>query len=163
VTQIENTINLLSRSLETLKMTLADFSDADMLVRPCPGANHAAWQLGHLTNAETGMVNAVQPGALPAAPAGFVEKFKKETASVADPKFFPGKAELVDAFSKARAATIAWAQSLSQADLDRPAPEKFLRFAPTVGLMLLMMPSHVMMHTGQFQVIRRKLGKPTLF
>jgi len=27
---------------------LADLSDADLLVRPVPAANHAAWQLGHL-------------------------------------------------------------------------------------------------------------------
>ena len=36
----------LSRNLDFLKATLADFSDAEMLARPCPGANHAAWQVG---------------------------------------------------------------------------------------------------------------------
>jgi hypothetical protein len=36
-------------------------------------------------------------------------------------------------------------------------------FAPTVGHLVTMTISHFMMHTGQFQVIRRKLGKPLLF
>src|SRR5437899_1498327 len=46
------TIELLAKSLagnlEMLKTHLADFSDDDMMVRPVPGANHAAWQVGHL-------------------------------------------------------------------------------------------------------------------
>jgi hypothetical protein len=36
-------------------------------------------------------------------------------------------------------------------------------FAPTVGHLVLMIASHIMMHVGQMQVIRRKLGKPLLF
>src|SRR5437899_1995015 len=33
----------LKRSFDMLNMTLSDFSDADMFVRPCPGANHPTW------------------------------------------------------------------------------------------------------------------------
>jgi hypothetical protein len=36
-------------------------------------------------------------------------------------------------------------------------------FAPTTGHLALMTASHIMMHVGQLQVIRRKLGKPLLF
>src|SRR5271170_7679494 len=60
MTQMELSADVLTRNLEMLRMTLADFSDADMLVRPCPGANHAAWQLGHLTAAETRMTGMFQ-------------------------------------------------------------------------------------------------------
>ena len=35
---------------------LADLTDADLLVRPVPGANHIAWQLGHLLISEHDMV-----------------------------------------------------------------------------------------------------------
>src|SRR6516164_9063686 len=34
------------------KMFLADLSDADLLVRPVPGANHIAWQFGHVLCSE---------------------------------------------------------------------------------------------------------------
>jgi hypothetical protein len=42
-------------------------------------------------------------------------------------------------------------------------PEALQGFAPTVGHLAYVLPVHVMMHLGQVQVIRRKLGKPVLF
>jgi uncharacterized damage-inducible protein DinB len=155
--------DLLAPNLEMLKMTIADFSDADMLARPTPLANHAAWQIGHLAVAERNLVNAFQPGAVPELPAAFAAKFTKETSKVNDPAAFPKKAELMDALYNTRQATIAWAKGLSEADLDKPGPEKMKNFAPTIGHLLAMTPAHTMMHMGQFQVIRRALGKPVIF
>ena len=154
---------VLSRNLEMLKMHLADFSDQDMLVRPVPGANHVAWQLGHLANSEHNMVNAVSPGATPPLPAGFAEKFNKETAKLDDAKAFPSKAEILDTLTKVRTASIAWVKTLSEADLQRPTPERLQRLAATVEQMLILMPSHIAMHIGQIQVLRRKLGRPVMF
>ena len=58
-----------AKNLEMVKMTLADFSDAEMLVRPVPGANHANWQLGHLVVSEVHIIGAL--GAkMPELPAG---------------------------------------------------------------------------------------------
>jgi hypothetical protein len=105
----------------------------------------------------------VKPDCAPELPAGFAEKFKKETARNDDPNFFPKKAELLDMFSKVRAATVAWARDLSPADLEKPAPEKLRGWAPTTAHLVAAIPGHVMMHVGQFQVSRRKLGKPVLF
>ena len=163
MTQTQLLADLLKGNLEFVKMTVADFSDADMLVRPCPGANHAAWQLGHLTNSESGALAMFAPEKARPAPAGFKEKFTKETARIDDPKFFPGKAELIEAFSGARLATMEWAKSLSPADLERPSPDKVRSWAPTIGHYVAMTPVHVAMHVGQFQVIRRRLAKPVLF
>lgn len=154
--------DVLARTLEMVKSTLADFSDADMLVRPAPGANHAAWQLGHMINSETNMVNAFRPGAAAPLPPGFAEKFAKEKASADSPADFLPKAELIAALERTRAASIAWVKSLSPQDMDQPAPEKLRRFATTAGHLAAMMPIHTTMHLGQFQVIRRKLGKPVL-
>ena len=162
MTEIEFAVALIQRSGEMMKGTLNDFSDADMLQRPCPGANHAAWQLGHLTNSEANTIRAVNPSAAVALPEGWAEKFKKSTASIDDPKAFPSKVELLATFSKVRAGTIAWAKSLKPADFDQPAPERMRAFAPTIGALVGIIPMHLMMHMGQFQVIRRKLGKPVL-
>ncbi|MDB5291772.1 MAG: hypothetical protein JWL69_3013 [Phycisphaerales bacterium] len=155
--------DMLLPNLEMMKMTIADFSEADMLVRPTPAANHAAWQLGHLAVAESHLVNMFQPGAVPEIPAAFMAKFTKETSKVNDPAAFPKKAELLDALTNARLATIAWAKGLSDADLAKPGPEKMKGFAPTIGHLIAMTPCHTMMHVGQFQVIRRALGKPVIF
>jgi hypothetical protein len=160
---VELMADVLKGNADFLKMTLADFSDADMLARPAPGANHAAWQLGHLIVGEASMVNMVKPGAAPELPAGFADKFKKETATKDNPADFPSKAELLGQFEKVRAATVAWTKGLTEADLAQPCPEKLQRFAPTVGHLVAMTPIHVGMHVGQFQVTRRKLGKPVLF
>src|SRR5271170_6320056 len=95
MTSNELMIAALAGNLDMLKNHIADFSDQDMLVRPVPNANHTAWQLGHLCGSEAWMINQVTPGAVPPGPAGFAEKFKKETASIDDPKAFPSKAEII--------------------------------------------------------------------
>jgi len=163
MTQIELCADVLSRNFDTLKWTLDDFSDADLLVRPCPGANHVAWQLGHLIVAETRLVNGITPGAMPELPAGFADHFNKETASNDDPAFFPRKAPLMEQFSKTRQGTLKWVASLTVADLDKPMTGPIAQRVPTIGHLVAMLPGHVLMHLGQFQVIRRKLGKPILF
>ena len=52
---------------------------------------------------------------------------------------------------------------VSEADLDKPTTGSIAKFVPTLGGLLLMHSTHVMMHAGQFTVVRRKLGKPVLF
>src|SRR3954463_7131574 len=153
----------LTRSLEMMKMTLADFTDADMLVRPTAGANHAAWQLGHLTASEARMVAAAAGKAEPELPAGFAEKFKKDKAGSNDPAAFPKKADLLDAFATVRKASIGWATSLTSEQLEQPAPESIRAFCPAIGHMPGVLAEHAAMHIGQFQVIRRALGKRVFF
>jgi hypothetical protein len=152
----------LSRNLDMLKMTLADLSDADLLVRPAPGANHAAWQLGHLATAEARMVAAAK-GVSPELPAGFPERFKKETAQSDDAAAFPKKQELIDTFAKVRATSIEWAKTLTPEQMSKDSPESIRAFCPKVGHIPGILTEHAAMHLGQFQVLRRKLGKPVLF
>lgn len=154
---------VVSGAVGMLKMTLADFSDADMLVRPTPAANHAAWQLGHLIAADAMMIHGVTPDAAPELPAGFASKFTRATATIDDASAFPTKAELFAVYDAVSASTAKWIKGLNDAQLAQPAPESMRRMAPTVGHLVLMFASHAGMHMGQFQVIRRKLGKPLLF
>lgn len=156
-------VQLLAGNVGFLKGTLADFSDVDMFARPVPSANHATWQIGHLILSETNMVNSIKPGALPELPAGFKEKFSKANSKDDDAASFPKKDELLALFEKTRAATVEWAKALTPADMQLPTNETLARFAPTVGHVAYMIPNHVSMHVGQFQVIRRALGKPVLF
>lgn len=154
--------DMLSRGVNLVNRTVSDFSDADMLVRPAPAANHAAWQIGHLINSEVNLVNMIIPGAVPAQPDDFRRKFSKETARLDDPAAFPGKAELLERFAQVRKNTVEWVRGLSDADRDRPAPPQIAGFAPTAGHLALVIPEHTAMHVGQIQAIRRVLGKPHL-
>jgi hypothetical protein len=156
-------VDILERSVGIVKQHLADFSEAEMFVRPCPGANHAAWQLGQVISAEPRLIEVVAQGVHPALPEGFAQRFTKETAGIDDPSKFPTKAELLEQFERIRGATIQWVKGLSDEQLAQPTPEKWHGFANTAGDMALMQAMHSVMHLGQIQVIRRKLGKPVLF
>src|SRR5262245_4181861 len=82
---------------------LADLSDADLLVRPVPGANHIAWQLGHLIASERNLARQVPGTTYPTFPEGFAERHTKET-STSDAGFFT-KAEYLAQLDATRQAT----------------------------------------------------------
>jgi hypothetical protein len=150
----------LQQTLGMLKMHLADFSDAELFIRPVPGANHANWQVGHLIASEAHMVSACG-AAIPELPVGFAQLYAKETAGIDDPSRFKTKAELLAQFETTHAAAVAFAQTATAAQLDAPSPMP--EFCPTVAAVLGMLTGHITMHIGQIQVLRRKLGKPLLF
>jgi hypothetical protein len=141
---------------------LSDLSDADMLVRPVPGANHAAWQLGHLITGEIGLLANVPGGSQLELPAGFAERHGKEAAAAEPPKNFLNKAEYLALFKKVREQTFAKLDKLLDADLDKPNTGRIAEIAPTIGDLFLLVANHQMMHGGQLVVLRRKLGKPVL-
>jgi hypothetical protein len=144
-------------------MYLSDLTDADLLARPVPGANHIAWQLGHLLLSGYRIVEAVAPGALPALPADFAEKYTTETAALDDPAAFHTKQVYLDAYEQQWSAIRKALDGVSEADLDKPAPEQFRSFLKSVGHAFSLQASHWLMHAGQWAIIRRKLGRPPLF
>ena len=157
--------NALTSTHYLLKWFLSDLSDADLLVRPVPGANHIAWQVGHLINSERAMLAKYVPGAsLPELPAGWTEQHSnKEGAAKESSDGFRTKAEYLSLFNNLRELTVTAVDRLSDADLDRPNTGNMAKFAPTLGELLLLQSNHTMMHVGQFSAVRRKLGKPVLF
>lgn len=161
--QNELLVDVLRRDIGFLKMTIGDMTDADLLQRPVPAANNGLWQIGQVVAAEAMMVNACAGKTVIELPAGFSEKYTKATASVNDPAKLGTKAELVAELEKARDKTCTWLGTLSAADLAKPAPEMMRSMCPTVGHLVHLFLSHVAMHVGQIQVLRRKLGKPILF
>ena len=144
-----------------IDMSLKDFSDADMFFRPAKTANHAIWQMGHLANSVRGMVTTCDPSV--AFPFEDDTRFGKSKASIDDPAFFPGRAELLARFDLAMDTAAGWVAKLSDAELAKPTPERMQSFAPTVANAAMLIASHPFMHIGQFTVMRRALGKPILF
>src|SRR4051812_16599167 len=95
---------LLTANASILKNYLSDLTDADLLVRPDPGANHIAWQLGHLIAAEATFFTSKVPGAKsPELPAGFAERHGKDRAANDGADGFLTKAEYLAAYDKVRA------------------------------------------------------------
>ncbi len=143
---------------------LSDLADGDLLVRPAPGANHIAWQMGHFIVSETRLVT--QPtfkAVYPELPAGFEKQHGAETSGREPATGFATRVEYVDLFTKVRQATLAGLNGMKDGDLDAPTVGPMASFAPTLGALLLLSSNHSLMHAGQFSVVRRKLGKPVLF
>jgi hypothetical protein len=142
---------------------LGDLSDADLLVRPAPQANHIAWQAGHIIATEPKLAGQLPGARYPELPAGFAKQHGKETQFQDPPRGFATQAQYLALFNAMREATVNALGGLRDADLDRPTEGPMAPFAPTLGALLLLVSNHSLMHAGQFSVVRRKLGKPVLF
>ena len=141
---------------------LKDLSDADLLVRPVPEANHIAWQLGHLINSEVQMHKAIPGAATMVLPAGWSAQYTKETSRAESPASFLTKAEYLSTYRKVRAHSLEVLASLPEPILDKPTEGRLASIAPSIGSLFALIAYHPMMHVGQFVVVRRKLGKPVV-
>lgn len=159
-----NTKDALKLSIDMGRMVsigyIDDLSDAELMRRPHPQCNHIKWQLGHLIAGEHQMIEAIAPGSMPPLPAGFAEKYTKDTSASDDPAAFDSKADLLQQFEAQRAGTLAALEKTDAADFDR---QTGINYAPTVGAMYELQGSHWLMHAGQWAVVRRMLGRPPLF
>ena len=156
ITQVFEMANTITRSY------VDDLTDADLLVRAVPGANHIAWQLGHMINGTNRMLTGLGHAALKL-PAGFAEAYTKETSQSDDPAKFASHAQYAALLDQSRAAALAAIRATPESALDQPGPESMRAYAPTVGAVLTLTGEHWLMHAGQFVPIRRKLGKPAQF
>jgi uncharacterized damage-inducible protein DinB len=156
---IRSSANLSSTVLKTY---ISDLDDADLMRRPGKGCNHLAWQLGHVISSEVQLLDQIAPGNTAKLPDGFANAHSKEACGNDDPASFHGKDTYVELFDNIRAASLAALDSYPQSDLDKPAPEDFREFCPTMGDMFTLIAMHPLMHAGQFVVVRRQLGKPIL-
>lgn len=142
---------------------LNDLTDEEMMTRPTPEANHIKWQVGHLIVSENNMVGLSLPGAMPALPEGFSDRYTKEQAKIDDVAAFDSKETLMQLYQTQRMATKAALETMTTDSLDAETPEDIRHYAPTVGVAFVMQNTHWMMHAGQWAVIRRMLGREPLF
>ncbi len=159
----EAILSSLNLAREVTNMLLADLSDADLLVRPVPEANHIAWQLGHLISSEHHMMSELSESDMPALPDGFAEKYSKETSKSDDSSLFESKETYLELYGQVRKGTLATLERLSDDRLGEPAPEAYREMFKTVGGLVALQANHELMHVGQYTVVRRKLGKAAAF
>jgi hypothetical protein len=139
---------------------LQDLSDADLLVRPAPGANHIAWQIGHLIQSEQGLLKDI-PGCKPMElPAGWATQYSKDASHKDPPTGYLTTAQSLDLYKKSRENALKNLDAFPEANLDKKTEGSMADFASTLGAMFALVANHTMMHVGQFAVVRRKLGKP---
>ena len=151
----------LQMSHDVLTTYLSDLSDAEIMIRPVPDANHIAWQMGHLVASEHEMLTGAGFPA-PPLPDGFAAAHTKETSSGDHTRGFLKKAQYLEAMEAQRRATLAALDAADEADLAKAAPEAMRPYAPTIGAVFNTIGLHELMHAGQFVGVRRKLKKPVL-
>jgi uncharacterized damage-inducible protein DinB len=154
--------NTIEMSHMVIQMSLGDLDDADLLVRPVAGANHIAWQLGHMIAGTCHMLSELghPPPEIPAAVRKVADK---EAAASDDPAQFATKAEYLRLSRLVQTAALAAVDATPDASLDQPGPASMRDYAPTIASVLSLLGLHWMMHMGQITVVRRKLGKPVIF
>jgi hypothetical protein len=153
-------LRTLAMSEALTKGYLADLTAADLLIRPVPGQNHIAWQLGHLLLSEQSFVDGIKPGSSPKLPPGFEEGHAMDKTKVDDPSKYHSPEEYLKLRAAQREATKKVLADLDEAAIDAPSPEGMRQMAPTVGGVFLLIGNHDLMHLGQFVSVRRKLDKP---
>ncbi len=147
----------------TTTMVLGELSDENLLVRPVDGANHVAWQLGHLISSENMLMSGMPHADMPALPEGFAEKYTPETSKSDDKSGWETKERYVELYQQQRAATEDALEKTTGDELNQPGPEMVRAIAPTVGDVFNLMAAHELMHVGQYSVVRRKLGMKPAF
>lgn len=145
-----------------LKQYISDLNDADLMLRPSPGCNHLAWQLGHLISADSNLLEGACPGAGFQLPDGFAAAHDKNVCSCDDATKFYTKQQYLDLIETADAAVAKALGGMTNEQFDAPSPEWIRSFAPTIGQYFSLIATHSLMHAGQFAVVRRQLGKPIL-
>lgn len=136
-----------------------DLTPADFAHQPCPGANSAAWVVGHLALTLRRTAERLGVAGLPALPEGFVERFS-QTKKAADTQANLGDPPAMMAlFDTCLDAVIGAVAKLPAETLAGPSPTPS-PIATNYGEALLFGSLHVAMHGGQLSTIRRSLGKP---
>jgi hypothetical protein len=142
---------------------LSDITPQEMFARPAAGANHLAWQLGHLIAAETRLVETAAPGSMPALPAGFAERHTKDTAASDNPADFLSKDEYFKLAKSVRAATLKALENVSDSDLEKPVTGRVPPFVKRGVDCFVTAGGHWILHAGQWVVLRRYLGRDRKF
>ncbi len=157
---LSNTIEKCYRVLTTY---LSDLEDADLMVRPVPGANHIAWQLGHVIVMEQQMIE-LTGYPVPDLPDGFIEVHSPDASQCDDASAFHTKQVYLELLEQQRSSTLAALDQIAESDLEKTAPEavRLGAGARTFATVFQAIGMHMIMHASQFSVVRRKLGKPVL-
>lgn len=153
----------IQHNLKLAKMLLHryvdDLTPAEFLHQPVPGANHAAWVVGHL--ARTARIACERLGleSLPTLPEGWKEQFAatRQAATTDQPQGNP--AELLRLFDQHHDLIAAAAPSVPAAKFAEPPPITSPLFE-NMGEFLHFLGMHVALHAGQLSTVRRSLGKP---
>jgi hypothetical protein len=137
-----------------------DLAPAEFGHQPCPGANCAAWVIGHLAHTMRRVADRLGATGLPEIPAELVAKLQTTKKPAENQSGLGDPAELVRLFDTCCDAVMAAVAKVPAEQIAGPSPFP-VPIATNLGEGLLFVGClHVAMHAGQLSTIRRSLGKP---
>ncbi len=163
------TIDYIRMNLETgysmVAGLLDDMKDAPLTQPTSQGGNHPLWILGHLAYSEANILhNIMQGNENPLA--DWSDMFAGGTEPVADADRYVSWDEAWQKFQDIRKESLAYLDTLTDADLDQPSknctPGRESFFG-TIGQCFNVMALHPTMHYGQIADARRAAGRARLF
>jgi hypothetical protein len=169
----ETTMSSLQPALEQIAFArrytnnlLADIEPADWFWMPANGVTHVAWQVGHLAFAQVRMVLERVRGRRPdgddLVSEDFLRPFGRNSVPDRDPAKYPSPAEIRAVFDRVHKRVLTDMRDHPEADLDSPLLTPH-RLAKTKRDALLWCGQHEMMHAGQIGLLRRLMGKPSMW
>jgi hypothetical protein len=138
-----------------------DLTPAEFSRQPVPGANCAAWVVGHLALTLRNTLQRLGGTDLPAFPEELIAKLQTTGQSAAEQAGYGDPKALVTLFDTFVERCQAMVGSLTPSDLAETSDVR-PGFAKNRGEGLLFGSLHIAMHTGQLSTIRRSLGKPPI-
>jgi uncharacterized damage-inducible protein DinB len=149
----------LERSVAFLRDSVADLSDADLVLQPPGVPNHAAWTLGHIIHSCQAMAGelAVKPWL----PGDWESRFGYGSSPTGVAAQYPSKEALLAALAEAGRRLQNALLAMDEAALPEPLPDETVReLLPTKGHALLqVVAAHTAYHAGQLAVWRRAIGR----
>ncbi len=140
---------------------LADMLDMPLAFPTSNGGNHPTWVAGHLAYSESNLIHHVMLGNTNPL-IEWKSLFGGGSEPTADADSYPALGDLLAKWDEVHAHTLQTLDSLSDADLEKPAansPPGREDFIGTYGKVLSLVAMHPLMHRGQVSDSRRALGR----
>lgn len=137
---------------------LIDGIAADKLcAQPLPGMNHALWIAGHLATTDDYFLQEFA-GVKMTLPEKWNTLFGNGSTPTTDSSQYPSLTEVLSALENRRGAFVKWYESLSESQLAKAGPEKWSKYAPTLGDVAYFLTWHEGFHCGQLSSLRKAFG-----
>jgi uncharacterized damage-inducible protein DinB len=144
---------------QVLHRMVDDLTEGEFRHQPVPGANSAAWIVGHLAVVARRIAERLGATGLPVLTEEFIGRFSVTGKAAESQPDLGNKAELLALFDGCVEKVIEAARTVPAESLAGPSPAPG-PFATNYAEALLFGAMHVTLHCGQLSTIRRSLGKP---
>jgi DinB superfamily len=151
--------NAYTTAQKLLHVMIDDLTPEDFARQPVPGANCAAWVVGHLALTLRNSLRRMGATDLPDLPGGLEDKFKATRQVAGEQTGYGDPKALVSVFDTCLERFVQVIRGLPPVSLAGP-PDFRGPFATNRAEAIQFGALHIAVHAGQLSTVRRSLGKP---